>query len=70
MPTRTASAKEFAIVIDPPSNGRVAPSATASILSFVATKATIRILGSEGNWYKTDTCEGKLGYIHRSQVRF
>ena len=68
--TRAASTNKFATVIDPPSNVRVAPSATARILCSVATKATIHILGSEGNWYKTNTCEGKLGYIHRSQVIF
>jgi len=70
MAIRATSANEFAVVFDPPSNVRVAPSATASILCSVAIKATIHILGSEGNWYKTDTCEGKLGYIHRSQVKF
>jgi hypothetical protein len=67
---RAASTNKFATVIDPPSNVRVAPSAASSILCSIATKTSIRILGSEGNWYKTDTCEGKLGYIHRSQVKF
>jgi hypothetical protein len=68
--SRAASANEFAIVIDPPSNVRVAPSAASGIICSVTAKKPIRILGSEGNWYKTDICDGKLGYIHRSQIKF
>jgi hypothetical protein len=68
--SRAASANEFAIVIDPPSNVRVAPSAASGIICSVTAKKPIRILGSEGHWYKTDICDGKLGYIHRSQIKF
>jgi hypothetical protein len=64
------SANEFAMVIDPPSNIRTAPSAASGILCSVTTKMPIRILGFDGSWYKTDTCEGRLGYIHRSQIKF
>ena len=65
-----SSANEFAIVFDPPSNVRVAPSAASGTLCSVTTKTSIRILGSEGSWYKTDICNGNVGYIHRSQVKF
>lgn len=64
-----SSANESAIVFDPPSNVRIAPSAASDALCSINDRASIRILGSEGNWYKTDICGGKLGYIHRSQVR-
>jgi hypothetical protein len=30
---------------------------------------SIRILGVEGEWYKTDAC-GPVGYIHRSHIQF
>ncbi len=60
----------FAFVFDPPSNVRVAPSAASGILCAVTTKTAIRILGTEGNWYKTDIFGGESGYIHRSQVKF
>lgn len=63
------SAPELAIVIDPPSNVRGSPSATSLIFCSVTSAGSIHILGSEGNWYKTDVCGGKLGYIHRSQVK-
>ena len=64
------SSNGFAIVFDPPSNVRVAPSATSGIICSVTAKIPIRILGTEGNWYKTDICGGKSGYIHRSQIKF
>lgn len=65
-----SAANQSAIVFDPPSNVRVAPSAASGTLCSVTTKVSIRILGSEGDWLKTDICDGKLGYIHRSQVKF
>jgi len=65
-----SSANEFAIVFDPPSNVRVAPSAKSGALCSVSEKNSIHILGSEGNWYKTDICGGRVGYIHRSQIKF
>jgi cytoskeletal protein RodZ len=64
------SASEYAIVFDPPTNVRVAPDTSASTLCSVTAKTSIRLLGSEGNWYQTDICGGKMGYIHRSQVKF
>jgi hypothetical protein len=64
------SANGYATVFDPPSNVRAVPSATSGILCSVDNRSSIHILGSEGNWYKTDICGGRLGYIHRSQVKF
>ncbi|MGD0938969.1 MAG: SH3 domain-containing protein [Terracidiphilus sp.] len=69
-PKSVTSANEFAIVFDPPSNVRAAPSTASDTLCSVTAKTSIRILGSEGNWYQTDICDGRLGYIHRSQVKF
>jgi tetratricopeptide (TPR) repeat protein len=68
--TPAAPASKIATVIDPPSNIRAAPSAASGIICSVNARNTIHILGSEGNWYKTDVCDGKLGYIHRSQIKF
>lgn len=69
-PKSVPSANQFATVIDPPSNIRAAPSVASGTICSVNTRTSIRIIGSEGNWYKTDVCSGKLGYIHRSQVKF
>jgi hypothetical protein len=69
-PLSVTSANEFAIVFDPPSNVRTEPTVASDTLCSVTTKTSIRILGSEGPWYQTDVCEGKLGYIHRSQIKF
>jgi hypothetical protein len=69
-PKSVTSANEFGIVFDPPSNVRVAPSAASGILCSVTSKTSIRILGSDGNWYQTDICDGRVGYIHRSQFKF
>jgi hypothetical protein len=65
-----SSANVIATVIDPPSNIRVTPSAASGIICSVGVKRPISILGSQGNWYKTDICGGRLGYIHRSQIKF
>jgi hypothetical protein len=59
-----------AIVFDPPSNIRTSPSGSAPILCSVQAKTTINIQENEGNWYSTDVCGGRIGYIHRSQIRF
>jgi hypothetical protein len=69
-PKLVSPANQFATVTDPPSNIREAPSAASGTICSVNTRTSIRILGSEGNWYKTDVCGGRLGYIHRSQVKF
>lgn len=69
-PKSVTSANEFGIVFDPPSNVRAEPTAASGTLCSVTAKTSIRILGTEGNWYQTDICDGKLGYIHRSQVKF
>jgi hypothetical protein len=66
----SAEVVQVATVFDPPSNIRSASSASSSIICSVDTVKTIRILGTEGNWYKTDTCDGKLGYVNRKQIRF
>jgi hypothetical protein len=67
----TAPDNQSATVIDPPSNVRVAPSAASGILCSVTSKGyAVRILGSVGDWYKTDVCNGTVGYIHRSQIKF
>jgi hypothetical protein len=58
-----------AIVIDPPSNIRVAPSSASNIICSVSAVRPISILGSQGNWYKTDACGGSVGYIYRSQLK-
>ena len=60
----------LATVFDPPSNIRSAPSTASSITCSIRTIRSIRILGTEGNWYKTDACDGQLGYINRRQIRF
>jgi len=59
-----------AIVFDPPSNIRESASASSNILCSVTEKTTIHILRAEGNWYVTDVCNGKPGYIYRNQVKF
>lgn len=58
-----------AIVFDPPSNIRTAPSGTAPILCSVQTKRSINLMSSTGPWYATDACGG-IGYIHQSQIKF
>jgi hypothetical protein len=57
------------IVFDPPSNIRASPSNSATILCSVQAKTTINLLGFDGTWYATDFC-GKVGYIHKTQVKF
>jgi hypothetical protein len=65
------SSYEYAIVFDPPTNIRVEPTTGADVQCSVTAKASIKILGSEGNWYRTDICgDGKVGYIYRNQVKF
>lgn len=60
----------LATAFDPPSNVRSAPSTASSIVCSISAPKTIRILGTEGVWYKTDACDGRLGYINRKQIRF
>jgi hypothetical protein len=65
------SSSEYAIVFDPPTNVRVGPSTGSDVQCSVTAKTTIRILGLEGNWYRTDVCgNGQTGYIYRNQVKF
>ena len=64
------SSDEYAIVFDPPSNVRVLPSTSSLTLCSVTSKKAIHILGTDGNYYKTDVCGTQVGYIHRSQVKF
>jgi len=64
------SSAEYAIVFNPPSNVRVLPSKNSDTLCSVTAQKAIRILGSDGNFYKTDVCGSQIGYIHRSQVKF
>ena len=59
-----------AIVFDPPSNVREAPNDRSNILCSVRQKVPINILAAVGTWYSTDVCPGKIGYIHRSQLKF
>jgi hypothetical protein len=68
--SNTSSSSQFALVIDPPSNVRASPSSVSPIVCSVTSKSSIHILGSEGNWYKTDICDGKLGFIYRNQIKF
>ena len=56
-----------AIVFDPPSNVRVSPN--GEILCSVKERTSIRILGAEGSWYKTDVC-GSPGFIQAGQLQF
>jgi uncharacterized protein YgiM (DUF1202 family) len=67
--TVTSSSK-YAVVFDPPTNIRALPTTASDTLCSVTAKTAIRILGEEGNWYKTDVCDGKLGYIYSNQVKF
>jgi hypothetical protein len=69
-PKSVVSSNEYAVVFDPPSNIRVAPSKSSETLCSVTAKTAIRILGTEGNWYQTDICDGRVGYIYRNQVKF
>jgi hypothetical protein len=69
-PKSAVSSSEYAVVFDPPTNVRVAPSKSSDTLCSVTAKTAIRILGTEGNWYRTDICDGKVGYIYRNQVKF
>jgi hypothetical protein len=65
------SNNEYAIVFDPPTNIRVGPTTSSNVQCSVTSKTSIKILGSEGNWYKTDICgNGQAGYIYRNQVQF
>lgn len=67
----SVSSSEYAIVFDPPTNVRVGPSTGSAVECSVTAKTTIRILGLEGNWYRTDVCgNGQSGYIYRNQVKF
>lgn len=69
-PKSTTSNDEYAVVFDPPSNVRAAPTKTSDVLCSVTAKTSIRILGAEGDWYRTDICDGRTGYIYRNQVKF
>ena len=69
-PKSATSNDEYAVVFDPPSNVRVAPAKTSDVLCSVTAKTSIRILGAEGDWYQTDICDGRPGYIYRNQVKF
>jgi hypothetical protein len=69
-PESVTSSDEYAVVFDPPSNVRVAPTKTSDILCSVTARTSIRILGAEGDWYRTDICDGRTGYIYRNQVKF
>ena len=65
------SSSEYAIVFDPPTNVRSEATTSSNVLCSVTAKTTIRILGTEGNWYRTDVCgNGQVGYIYRNQVKF
>jgi hypothetical protein len=65
------SSYEYAVVFDPPTNIRVGPATSSDLLCSVTAKTSIRILGTEGNWYRTDACgPGKTGYVYRNQVKF
>jgi Bacterial SH3 domain len=65
------SSYEYAIVFDPPTNIRLGPATSSNVLCSVTAKTTIRILSTEGNWYRTDVCgNGQTGYIYRNQVKF
>lgn len=64
------SSDEYAVVFDPPSNVRALPTTTSPVICSVTTKRAIRILGTEGTFYKTDICGAQVGYINRLQVRF
>lgn len=65
------STAEYAIVFDPPTNVRVGPSTGSAVQCSVTAKTTIRILGLEGNWYRTDVCGGgQTGYVYRNQLKF
>jgi hypothetical protein len=65
------SSYEYAIVFDPPTNIRVGPATASDVQCSVTSKTSIRILGSQGNWYRTDICgNGLVGYIYRNQVQF
>lgn len=70
-PNPAISSYEYAIVFDPPTNIRVGPAVSSDLLCSVTAKTSIRILGTEGNWYRTDACgNGKTGYVYRNQVKF
>jgi TIR domain-containing protein/PASTA domain-containing protein len=69
-PAEATSKFGVAIVFDPPSNIREAPNDRSDILCSVRQKVTINILAAVGTWYTTDVCPGKIGYIHRSQLKF
>ena len=68
--TSATPANRFATVFDPPTNVRISPSVASGIVCSLDARNTIRILGAEGDWYKTDACDGKIGYINRKQIRF
>lgn len=63
------SPNKMATVFAPPSNVRATPTSDGQVLCAVDTIKKIKIYGSEKEWYKTDVC-GKIGYIHKSQIRF
>jgi uncharacterized protein YgiM (DUF1202 family) len=70
-PDPAISSSEYAIVFDPPTNVRMEPTTSSGVLCSVTSRTSIRILGSEGNWYRTDVCgNGQTGYIYRNQVKF
>jgi uncharacterized protein YgiM (DUF1202 family) len=65
------SSSEYAIVFDPPTNVRSEATTSSDVLCSVTARTTIRILGAEGKWYRTDVCgNGQVGYIYSNQVKF
>ena len=59
---------EVAIVFNPPSNVREEPN--GRVICSVRNKTAIDILGKIGAWYRTDVCNGLIGYIHKSQLNY
>jgi len=56
----------FALVIDPPSHIRSYPN--GPVLCTVENSVNINLFELSKGWYKTDQCQGHIGYIHSSQV--
>jgi len=61
----------YALVFDPPTNIRMGPATSSAVECSVTSKTSVKILGTEGNWYRTDICgSGQVGYIYKGQVKF
>lgn len=68
---RNAITTTQAVLIDPPSNVRESPN--GRVLCSLNDRATIKTYGSynaQGVWYYTNACNGRMGVIHSSQIRF